>query len=92
MSTAREIGERIKDTIRREGILRKDTEFAIDSLVRLVSLAQPGEGAMTDEQINKLVSASEVYEYHPGAILEFAREIERAHGITSTPTGDSNAK
>lgn len=36
---------------------------------------------MTEEQINKLVSASEVYQYHLGAILEFARAIEQFHGI-----------
>jgi hypothetical protein len=32
---------------------------------------------LTDERINELHAASEVYEYHPGAVLEFARDIER---------------
>ena len=34
---------------------------------------------LTDAQINALISKSEVHEYHPGAILEFAREVIAAH-------------
>jgi len=33
---------------------------------------------LTEEKINTLISQSEVYQYHPGAILEFARAIEKA--------------
>lgn len=31
---------------------------------------------LTDEKINREASSSEVFQYHPGAILEFARAIE----------------
>lgn len=30
---------------------------------------------LTDQQINDLISRHEVHEYHPGAILEFARAL-----------------
>lgn len=36
---------------------------------------------LTDEQANKLIAASEVHEYHPGAALELIRSVERAFGI-----------
>jgi hypothetical protein len=39
--------------------------------------------ALTEEQINRLVASSEVYQYHPGALIEFVREIEAAHGISA---------
>lgn len=46
---------------------------------------------LTDEAINRLISASEVYQYHPGALLEFVREIELAHGISAIPGDDAKA-
>lgn len=36
---------------------------------------------LTVPTINKLTSAHEIHEYHPGAIVEFVRAVEAAHGI-----------
>lgn len=41
---------------------------------------------LTDAQINALISKSEVHEYHPGAILEFAREVIAAHQAQPAPS------
>lgn len=43
--------------------------------------AKPAQEALTDEAANRMISASEVHEYHPGAILELIRSVEQAHGI-----------
>lgn len=90
MSTARELRERaevVAYTLREDG----DTEAAdvIDAL--LVSLAQPGEGALTEEQLVEGFTKTALASLNYGDWFDAgARFAERAHGITSTPTGDSN--
>lgn len=44
------------------------------------------------ETIGRLVSASEVHEYHPGAIVEFVRSVESMHGITDAALSASGQK
>lgn len=36
---------------------------------------------LSELRINQIAAANEVFQYHPGAILEFVRDIEAAHGI-----------
>jgi hypothetical protein len=47
------------------------------------ALSQEQAQPMTDEQLNTLASKTGVYQYHPGAIIKFARAIEAHHGITT---------
>ena len=47
---------------------------------------------LTIETIGRLVSASEVHEYHTGAIVEFVRSVESMHGITDAALSDSGQK
>jgi hypothetical protein len=37
---------------------------------------------LSTQRINEIWGASEVFEYHHGAVVEFVRDIEAAHGIT----------
>jgi len=59
--------------------------FMGDGGVQGLTLATPAPAAqpMTEEQLNALVSKTEVYQRSPGAIIEFARAVEAHHGITA---------
>ena len=52
--------------------------YVAKRLLRTALAAQQPAEPLTDERIKSMHAASEVYEYHPGAVLEFARDIERA--------------
>lgn len=47
---------------------------------------------LSELRINQIAGANEVFQYHPGAILEFVRDIEAAHGIPTPPAGDSDTQ
>lgn len=48
----------------------------------LATAAQAQSEPLTEQRINEIWGANEVFEYYPGAVLEFVRDIESAHGIT----------
>lgn len=43
------------------------------------------QAPLSESAIYALGAKSEVYQYHPGALLEFVREVEAAHGIHPAP-------